>query len=178
MRIIYQMEVTKGCKECSTLKKAIAYMMPCTDDYDIQGIVYMRELYIGGPVEFNLNIEGLPKSKAIGFHIHESGDYITNGCTSLCAHFNPTNTTHGALNDANSHIGDLGNIVTDENGICKMTIVADRVRLRGPHHILGRSLIVHEDTDDLGLGSTEESLKTGNSGKRIAFSPILLTKTC
>jgi Cu-Zn family superoxide dismutase len=31
---------------------------------------------------------------------------------------------------------------------------------------------MHASVDDLGLGNNEESLKTGNSGERIAFAII------
>jgi len=42
------------------------------------------------------------------------------------------------------------------------------VKLIGPHSIIGRSIIIKSDADDLGRGGNEYSLSTGNSGKRIA----------
>jgi Cu-Zn family superoxide dismutase len=36
--------------------------------------------------------------------------------------------------------------------------------------------VIHEDEDDLGKGGDEESLKTGNAGKRIACSIIGLVE--
>ena len=42
--------------------------------------------------------------------------------------------------------------------------------------ILGRSVIIHEDEDDLGLGTFEDSKTTGHSGARIACSVIGIGK--
>ena len=42
--------------------------------------------------------------------------------------------------------------------------------------IIGRSIIIHEDEDDLGLGNFEDSKTTGHSGKRIACSVIGISK--
>ena len=47
------------------------------------------------------------------------------------------------------------------------------IQLKGnKYNIIGHGLIIHEDEDDLGLGGNEESLKTGNAGKRIACAVI------
>lgn len=108
-----------------------------------------------------------------GFHIHEKGS-VEEGCDSLCSHYNPHNTKHGGRNDDidNRHVGDLGNIVVDKNGNCNTKFIDNLVELEGKYSVIGRSIIIHEDEDDLGKGGNEESLKTGNSGKRIACGRI------
>jgi Cu-Zn family superoxide dismutase len=49
-----------------------------------------------------------------------------------------------------------------------------RYRLKGVrvHELLGRTVIVHADPDDLGLGGHSDSLVTGHAGKRMACSLI------
>ena len=42
----------------------------------------------------------------------------------------------------------------------------------GKYCITGRMIIIHEDEDDLGKGGDEESLKTGNAGKRLTCGVI------
>jgi Cu-Zn family superoxide dismutase len=38
--------------------------------------------------------------------------------------------------------------------------------------LFGRSVIIHADEDDYGLGGFDDSLTTGHSGKRIACAVI------
>ncbi len=100
-----------------------------------------------------------------GFHIHEYGD-LSQGCDSACDHYNPTGETHGDL--SRGHVGDLGNI-RSKNGYCRSVFIAPRLKLAD---IVGRSIVIHADPDDLGQGGNEESLKTGNAGKRLFCAVI------
>ncbi len=106
-----------------------------------------------------------------GFHIHKCGD-LSKGCSSGCEHFNPFNKKHGCLESKNSHAGDLGNIYS-KNNIAKGIIKTNKISLNyNKNNIIGRMVIVHEDEDDCGKGGNEESLKTGNAGKRLACGVI------
>ena len=94
------------------------------------------------------------------------------GCKSLCQHFNPNNTEHGGIDSKIRHAGDLGNITADKNGDCKCIIYDKIIKLKGKYNIIGRSVVIHEKEDDLGLGNNKESKITGNAGKRIACGVI------
>jgi len=115
-------------------------------------------------------ITGLGPGKH-GFHIHEFGD-MSKGCESMGGHYNPDNEDHGDLDQG--HVGDLGNITADDNGIASFSIKANRVDLIGDRSVVGRGLVVHADQDDLGRGGDEESSKTGNAGDRLACGVITL----
>jgi len=122
-----------------------------------------------------------------GFHIHEKSDF-SNGCNSAGPHFNPYKKTHGGPGDEERHAGDMGNIEPGADGVAKGTIIDKLIRITGPEEfsVLGRSVMVHADADDLGCGDNSEpgpppvngkaSKATGNAGARIACGKIELTK--
>ena len=125
----------------------------------------------GSKTSINYHINGLSDGEH-GFHIHKNGD-LSDGCASACEHFNPFRKKHGGLNSKHHHAGDLGNIISS-NGLSKGIIYSKDISLRpcDINSILGRMIIIHEDPDDLGKGENEESLKTGNAGKRVACGVI------
>ena len=112
-----------------------------------------------------------------GFHIHKAGDLRGKGCLGACEHYhNGPPTAHGGPPSSSlpRHTGDLGNI---QNAPCKKNYFLKSVTLSD---LYGRSVIVHEDKDDLGVGPFEDSVTTGHSGKRIACAIIgrVFAPTC
>jgi len=151
--------------------KAICVLV--ADKSNVNGIVKFTQY--NNKVKVNYEIKGLSNGLH-GFHVHEYGD-LTDGCTSSCAHFNPFNTHHGAKNSKIRHIGDLGNI-RSKNKLAKGYFFDKMISLDSKNvcSIIGRCIVVHEDEDDLGEGCNEESLKTGNAGKRLACGVVGLCK--
>ena len=91
-------------------------------------------------------------------------------------HFNPFSKTHGSPTAAERHVGDLGNVVADDTGSVNATLSDSQISLFGPLSVVGRSVVVHEGIDDLGLGGHEQSKTTGNAGGRLACGVIGLAK--
>ena len=68
------------------------------------------------------------------------------------------------------HVGDLGNIVANDNGNATVEDVEfDSLKFHGPTSILGRGVVVHEKADDFGQ-------PVGNAGGRIAVGVIGVAK--
>ena len=64
------------------------------------------------------------------------------GCTSAGPHFNPENKEHGSPTDLVRHVGDLGNIVAEGDGVAKVNISDKIISLCGPLSIIGRTIVV------------------------------------
>ena len=150
------------------------------------GYVEFEEDLANQQVVIRLRLKGVPAGYH-GFHVHQAGD-LRDQCTSACAHFNPDDKTHGGPKDAVRHVGDLGNIYANASGVVHKTLKDKMITLRGKNNILGRSIVIHQDKDDLGRGGLnregkvinaavhQESLKTGNAGARIACGVIGFSK--
>lgn len=147
--------------------KAIAFF----NNEDIKGCVQFEEVD-NNQVLVKVNLQGFISNSIHGFHVHEYGD-LSDGCNSMCAHFNPHNKEHGGREDIERHVGDLGNLEADDEGKVNIEFLDNFIKLRGDiENIIGRGLIIHEDKDDCGKGNYPDSKITGHSGKRIACSII------
>ncbi|AUA60331.1 SOD [Operophtera brumata nucleopolyhedrovirus] len=143
----------------------------CVLTGDIDGKVYFTQETPTHLVKITGYVMNLPKGLH-GIHIHEFGD-LSNGCTSAGEHFNPTHLDHGAPNALVRHVGDLGNIEARvSNALTEVNKIDNVMSLFGPHSILGRSLVIHTQRDDLGLTDHPLSKTTGNSGGRLGCGII------
>ena len=156
----------------------------------VKGFVLFTQLE--KDVKVSIFIEGLPDGKH-GIHIHEKGvSEVINFedidcCDKLGGHFNiseswgltePNGTKHG------NHTGDLCLNINSIDGVASYTYIDEKISLREEDEncVLNRSVVIHEDEDDLGKGfyadedKNVESLISGNSGKRICCAEIRLIK--
>ena len=100
-----------------------------------------------------------------GVHIHEVGACDASGekpYDSAGGHFNPTGGHHGAPDDQESHAGDLGNLVVNDDGTIDYQITNDMVTLEpGAENSLngptGSSIVIHAGEDDLKTDPSGES---------------------
>ncbi|CCE63141.1 hypothetical protein TPHA_0E00450 [Tetrapisispora phaffii CBS 4417] len=147
---------------------AVAYL---NGTYNVSGIVHLTQYTEDSPTNITWYLEGNTPNALRGFHIHEFGN-TSNHCMAAGGHYNPFKMNHGAPNATVRHVGDLGNVQTDSYGIAEGFILDDEIKLFGANSVLGRTLVIHSGTDDLGLGNNPESLINGNSGPRAACGII------
>ena len=138
------------------------------------GVINFEQSSVGGPTTITFKISGLTPGLH-GFHVHEFADF-SNGCISAGPHFNPFKKTHGSPTDEERHVGDLGNIEAGSDGVATGEIVDPLIQLVGEYSVVGRSIMIHADPDDLGKGGHALSATTGNAGARIACGEIKLVE--
>lgn len=146
--------------------RAIAVLHP-TANHSVAGIVRFTQVSAG--VYVSATVEGLTTGKH-GFHIHELGDCSAPDATSAGGHFNPEGQPHAGPDQAERHVGDLGNLEADESGRAHYERLDDQLSLGGEHSILGRAVIVHAAEDDL------TTQPTGAAGGRVACGVIGIAK--
>lgn len=120
-----------------------------------------------GSVRIEATLSGLAPG-VHGIHVHEIGDCSAPDASSAGDHFDPAGSEHGAPEDQERHVGDLGNIEADDDSTAQYSRVDELVALSGPNSVVGRALVVHAGEDDL---STQPS---GDSGPRVACGVILM----
>ncbi|VDN54307.1 unnamed protein product [Dracunculus medinensis] len=139
----------------------------------VTGYVKFMQNKENAPTIITGQIRGLSPGKH-AFHIHEHGD-LSRDCLAAGPPYNPINETHGGPLNRMRHVSNLGNVFANVNGIATIYITAPLIQLRGPISVIGRTIVVHMNSDDLGLGTTEAqatSQLTGNAGQRIGCGVI------
>lgn len=148
--------------DSNAISKAICVITP-TEGNDVNGIVTFTQKDDG--ILIVANVEGLSEGKH-GFHIHEFGDISKPDGTSAGGHFNPEGKDHAGPGDEIRHAGDFGNIIADQNGNAHYERLDSLISFKGKNNIIGRSIIIHVDEDDL------VSQPTGDAGGRVAYGVI------
>jgi Cu-Zn family superoxide dismutase len=149
------------------ITRAIAVLHP-TEGGRVMGIVTFVKTEEG--IEITADVEGLSPGKH-GFHIHEYGDCSALDATSAGGHFNPEDMPHGAPTDMERHVGDLGNLIADPEGMAHYQRMDSLISFSGPHSIIGLAVIIHQGEDDF------TSQPTGNAGSRVACGVIGIAKS-
>ena len=121
-----------------------------------------------GGLQLSGQLGGLPAARAVGFHIHQTGDCRAVDASSAGPHFNPLDHAHGGESGGPRHLGDLGNLHADAQGRVVVAKHLPGLVLGGgaANDILGRALVVHASADDF---TTQPA---GNAGARIACGVI------
>jgi len=153
-------------EESSYMINAVCVLHP-TEGSNVRGIIKFEKTDDG--LKIIADVTGLTPGKH-GFHIHEFGDCSRLDGKSAGGHFNPDGKKHGAPNSEERHVGDLGNLLANEEGKAHYEMIDSYISFSGPHSIIGRAIIVHEGEDDL------TSQPTGAAGARVACGVIGLTK--
>jgi Cu-Zn family superoxide dismutase len=102
--------------------------------------------------------------------VHEFGDCSSADGAAAGGHFNPGGSPHAGPDAAARHVGDLGNLTADTQGMAGYDRTDRVVRLDGEHAVIGRAVIVHAAPDDLA------TQPTGAAGARLACGVIGVAK--
>ena len=148
--------------DSNAISKAVCVLTP-TEGSNVKGLVTFTQTDAG--LLIVADVEGLSEGKH-GFHIHEFGDISKSDGTSAGGHFNPEHKDHAGPQDEVRHAGDFGNIIADANGNAHYERVDSLISFKGINNIIGRSIIIHADEDDL------VSQPTGDAGGRVAQGVI------
>lgn len=148
----------------------------------IYGYVMFTQQNMDEKTKITVKLSGFEPNQTHAMHVHEYGDF-RNGCHSCGGHFNPFGKDHGSVYNTlkrtgrsknDRHVGDLiNNIQSDENGDVVIEFFDNLINLYDKNtDILGKSIVIHDGVDDLGLGGNKDSLITGNAGGRMVFAII------
>jgi len=103
-------------------------------------------------------------------HLHENADCSSEDGKSAGGHWNPVDERHGKWGDEKGyHKGDIGNFEADADGNATVDFSTDQWCIGcddDAMNIVGRSVIVHQGTDDF------TSQPSGDAGSRVGCAEI------
>ncbi len=160
-------EANAHVQQMGAITHAVAVMVS-TEGNTAHGTVSFVQTDDG--VHITADIAGLSANASHAIHIHEFGDLTAADGTSAGGHYNPEGHDHGLPEQDARHAGDLGNLMTDDDGNAQLDLTVDNITVAGMHNpIIGRGVIIHAKTDDGGQ-------PTGNAGARISMGVIGIAK--
>ncbi len=143
-----------------------ADLKPLNPESRVEGVVLFTPQR-RGKIKVEAHVSGLKSEALHGFHIHEFGDCSDPEGLRAGGHFDPQGgQPHGGPHSAHRHLGDLGNLQSDKEGQARYKKVFHGLKFFGARGILGRSVVVHIDPDDL------KTQPAGDSGPRVACGVI------
>ncbi|WP_156338948.1 superoxide dismutase family protein [Chondromyces crocatus] len=130
----------------------------------VQGTGQLEEVAEG--VKLTLKLTAVPAGKH-GIHIHQTADCSDPEAKSAGDHFAPDHNKHGFPDQAEHHLGDMGNLTAEKDGNVNFEFVLKGANLKegDPKSLVGRAIILHAKEDK----GTQPS---GDAGGRIACSAI------
>lgn len=148
--------------------KDITVIMQAKSDSTAKGQVNFKEE--NNLVSMEAHFTGLNEGPH-AIHIHAQANCNASDGKSAGGHWNPTNEQHGQWGDkAGYHKGDIGNFEVDADGTGQITFQTNEWCIDcddNNKNILGKSVIVHQGSDDF------VSQPSGNAGARVACGEIL-----
>jgi len=120
-----------------------------------------------GDIYVKAHLEGLAANTVHAIHVHAWGDITSANGLSAGLHLNPYEQIHGVPPNPIRHMGDMGNITTNGDGVAYFENTYDIMTLIGTAgNLIGRAVILHTLCDD--GNPTGSTTSTGSAGGRVA----------
>ncbi len=161
------MEHRETISQAPTEKKTAIAMIGSASGSNVAGMATFTEE--NGTVSLVLELKGVTPPGSHAVHLHEFGDCNAPDASSAGSHWNPTKQQHGHWGKDAFHLGDIGNIEIAADGTGKLTMSTDAWSVGGSDttkNIIGKSIIVHEKSDDF------MTQPTGAAGGRIGCGVV------
>lgn len=154
-----------SCSHQKMMNKTIVNLESKSNS-SVSGIVNIWETT--DSIKVTANIKGLKPNSEHGFHIHQNGDCSSKDAKSAGGHYSPEESKHGSPDKMHHHLGDMGNLNSDADGIATKTIMIKKLNLTksDKFSVIGKAIIIHADADDM------SSQPSGNAGARVACGVI------